>query len=113
MSPLSSVLMGSSWNLGELISCFIVHMTPIFVYCPPSNGGALLIVDTKLTGSGGFGESFWVGKDLKVLILSVIDTSIALNYSVNVVIFLSEYCLLDILSRLLASISACMMMKCS
>ena len=38
-------------------------MPPIFVECRLSNGGALL-----LGGTIGFGEYFWVGKYLKVLI---------------------------------------------
>ena len=86
MSPLSSVLTRSSLNLGELISCLKVHMTPIFIDCPTSNGGALLLSRTKVVGYGGFGEYFWVGDDFKVLILSVIFAIIVLNYSVNLVI---------------------------
>ena len=63
MSPLSSILMRSSYNFGELISCSIVQMPPIFVECPPSNGGDLLLAGTKVVGSGGFGESLWDGED--------------------------------------------------
>ena len=51
MSPLSSFLMRISYNFGELISCLRVHMSPIFVECPPSDGGALLFVGTKVVGS--------------------------------------------------------------
>ena len=43
-------------------------MTPIILDFPPSNGGAFLLVGNTLVGSGGFGESFWVDKDFKVLI---------------------------------------------
>ena len=68
MSPLSFILMRSSYNLGEMISCFRVHMPPIFVYYTPSNGGDHLLGGTKLIGSGSFGEYFWVGEDFKVLI---------------------------------------------
>ena len=58
MSPLSSVLMSSSSNFGELILCFRVHMPPVFVDFPLSNGGSLLLDGTTEVGSGGFGESF-------------------------------------------------------
>ena len=68
VSTLSSVLTRSSQNLGELISCFRVHTTPIFVEFTPYNGGDLLLAGTTVVGSGVFGESYWVGKDLKVLI---------------------------------------------
>ena len=67
MSPVSYVLMWSSYNLGSLVSCFRFHMPPIFVYYLPSNGGDLLLPGTTVVGSGGFGESFWVGDYFKVL----------------------------------------------
>ena len=53
VSPLSYVLMRSSYNFGEMISCLRVHMPPILVKCAPSNVGALLLYGTKLPGSGG------------------------------------------------------------
>ena len=43
-------------------------MPPIFVDRKPSNGGALLLDGTTVVGSGDFGEYFWVGEYLKVLI---------------------------------------------
>ena len=64
VSPLSYVLMRSSYNFGDLISCLRFHMPPILVECPPSNGGSLLLVGTTVVGSGGVNVSFWVGEDL-------------------------------------------------
>ena len=68
MSPLSYVLIISSYNFGDMISCLRVHMPPIFVECPPSNGGSVLLVETETLGSRGFGESLWAGKYFDVLI---------------------------------------------
>ena len=66
-----------------MVSCLRVHIPPILVYCPPSNGGSLLLSGTKVVCSGGFVESFWVGNYFKVLIwylINVIDDGrIALN----------------------------------
>ena len=63
VSPLSYVLMRSSYNFGELISFLRVHMPPMLVGCSPSNGGSLLLVSTTLVGSGGVDVSLWVGED--------------------------------------------------
>ena len=73
MHLLSYVLMRSSYNFGELISYFRAHMLPIFIDFPPSNGGSFLLAGTTVVGYRDFGELLWVDKDLKVLILSVID----------------------------------------
>ena len=54
VSPLSSVLMRSSYNFGENILCLRVHMPQVFVECSQSNGGALLLAGTTVVGSGGF-----------------------------------------------------------
>ena len=51
MHPLISVLMSSSYNFGELISCFRVHIPPFFVDCQQSNGGYLLLDGTTVVGS--------------------------------------------------------------
>ena len=68
-------------------------LSPMIVECTPSNGGYLLLDGTIVVGSVGFGEFFWVGEDLKVLIWSVInvidDASIALKYSLKFTIFSS------------------------
>ena len=73
-------------------------MPPIFVDCTPSNGVHLLFSRTKVVGSGGFGESLWVGDYLKVLILSVMDVMyderLSLKYSLRFIIFSSESFLL-------------------
>ena len=68
MSLLSSVLIRSSYNFGELISCLRVHMLPILVECPPSNAVSLLLAGTTVIGSGGVYASFWVGEDLELLV---------------------------------------------
>ena len=60
--------MRSSYNFGELISCFRVHMPPTCVYFQLSNGGSLLLDRTTVVGFGAFVESFSVGKYFKVLI---------------------------------------------
>ena len=74
-------------------------MWPIFVECPPSDGGALLLVGTKVVGSWAFGESFWFGEDFDILILYIIyviiDVIIAMRYYMSLFIFSSEYFLLD------------------
>ena len=90
MSPLSYVLTKSSYNFVEMISFFRFHTSPIFVDCPPSNGGALLLTRNTVVGSVGFGESFRVGKNVKVLILYVIAASIDLKSSVRFTILSSE-----------------------
>ena len=113
MSFFSYVLMKSSYNFGGMISCFRFHMPPIFVDCPMTNDGSLLLAGTAVVWSGGFGKSFWVGEYFKLLIWSVIASRIALNYFVIFIIFSSDSCRLDFISSLLASISACMMMNCS
>ena len=112
MSPLSSVFISTSDNLGGLISYFRVHMPPIFVDCPLPNGVALLLFGITLVGYGGFGESLCSGEGLKVLILYVIASMIALNSSFIFVIFSLESFLLNFIFYLLASISDCMMMNC-
>ena len=60
--------MRSSYNLGDLIPCFRFHVPQILVDRIPFNGVVLVLDVTTVVGSGGFGESFWVGKDFKVLI---------------------------------------------
>ena len=60
--------MRSSCKFGELISCFGVHMVPIFVECPTSNGEDLFLTGTTVVGSGSFVESFWAGEYSEVLI---------------------------------------------
>ena len=62
MLPLSSVWVSSSYNFGELISCLIFRMPPIFVECTPSNGEAFLLAGTTVVGSCSFGGSFLNGK---------------------------------------------------
>ena len=66
-----------------------------------------------MVGYGGFGEYVWGGEDTKVLILFVSTAFIVLNS----VIFSSESCLLalvsSLISSLLGSIAACVMMNCS
>ena len=47
MSTLISVLMGSSFNLGELISCLRFHMPPTFVEFPTSHSGGFLLSGTS------------------------------------------------------------------
>ena len=69
-----------------MISCLRSHLPPIFVDCPLSNGGALLLAGTTVVGSGGFDESFWVGDYFKVLIFSVIYVSISLKSFVGLII---------------------------
>ena len=61
MSPLSSVLMMSSYIFCELISCFKVHMPPFFVECPPSNGVAFLLARASVVVSWDIGESILSG----------------------------------------------------
>ena len=100
-------------EFGDLISCFKFHMPPFFVDCPMSNGEALLLYRAIFVQSVGFGESFCVGEDSKVLIWSMIAASIALKFFVSFIIFSSESCLLDFISFLLDSITACTMMNCS
>ena len=68
MSLLSYILVIISYNFGDLISCLRVHMPPILVDCPPSNGGALLLAGNRVVGFGGFGVSFWFSKYDIVLI---------------------------------------------
>ena len=68
MSPLSSVLMRSSYNFGDLISYLRVHMPPILVEFPPSNGGSLLLVGNMVVGSVGVNASLWVGKYFELLV---------------------------------------------
>ena len=51
MSYLSSILIRSSYNFVGLISFLRVHMPPIFVECPPSNGEALLSAGNTVVGS--------------------------------------------------------------
>ena len=68
MSPLSSVLVRSSYNFGELISCLRVHMPPILVEFPPSNGGYLLLSGTAFVGSGVVDVSFWAGEYFELLV---------------------------------------------
>ena len=68
MHPLSYVLTRSSYNFGELISCFRIHMLLICVDFPPSNGGSLLLSGTMVVGSGGFDELLWFGNYFKFLI---------------------------------------------
>ena len=48
-------------------------MPPVFIECPLSNGVSLLLAGTTVAVSGGFGEAFCFGEDLKMLVLSVID----------------------------------------
>ena len=79
--------------------------------CPLSSGGDILLAGTTVLEYGGFYEYFWVDKDFKVLIWSMIDASIFLNSSVNFVIISSESWLLALISFLLASIAACAMMN--
>ena len=62
MYRLCSVLMRSSYNFGELISCLRVYMPPIFVECPISNGGALLLAGTAVVGSWALIESIFYGE---------------------------------------------------
>ena len=92
-------------------------MPTIFVYFPLSNGGYLMLEQTTVVGSRGFGELFWVGKDFKEVIWSVIDVmddaSIDLNSSVSLIIFSSKSWLLGFISFLLASIAAYTMMNFS
>ena len=52
MSPLSSLLIRSSYNFGDMISCLRVQMPTIFVEFPPSNGGALLLSRNTVLGYG-------------------------------------------------------------
>ena len=63
------VLIRIPYNVGELTSCLRVHMAPILVECPPSNGGSLLLYGTMMVWYRGVYVSFWVGDDDIVLIL--------------------------------------------
>ena len=62
-------------------------MPRIFSEIPPSNGGALLLVGTKVVGSGGVDVSFWAGEDLEMLVLSVINAVKTWRFSVSSVSF--------------------------
>ena len=55
VSSLRSVLMRSSYNFDELMSCLRVHTPPIFVECPTLNDGDILLSGTALLGSSAFG----------------------------------------------------------
>ena len=68
MSPLSHVLMSSSYNFGDLISCLGVQMPPILVEFTLSNGGALLLDGTTVVRSGGFYASLWAGDNFELLV---------------------------------------------
>ena len=58
MSPLSHVVIRSSYNIGELISYFGVNMPPISIDFPTFNGGELRIVGNTLEGSEAFSRYF-------------------------------------------------------
>ena len=65
MSILSYVLVKSSLNFGELISCLRVHMPPMFLEYPPYKGGAFLLSGTKVVVSWDFGKSILYGDGLE------------------------------------------------
>ena len=50
-------------NFGELISCLRVHISPIFVECPPFNGVSLLLSGNNVVVSGGFDVSLWADEN--------------------------------------------------
>ena len=62
-------------------------MPQILVECPPSNGGALLLVGTTVVGYRGVDVSFWAGKDFEMLVLSVINAVKTWRFSVSSVSF--------------------------
>ena len=89
VSPLSYVLMRRSYNFGELVSCFRVHVPPILIECLLSNGVDLLLVSTTVVGFGGINLFFWAGEDFEMLFLSVIIAVKTWRFSVSIVIFSS------------------------
>ena len=56
MSPLSYVLIMSSYNFVDLISCLRVQFPPILIECPHSSGGAVFLSGTKVSGYWDFGD---------------------------------------------------------
>ena len=117
MSPLGYVLIRSSYNFGDVISCLRVRMPLIFVEFPSPDGVALLLVGTTVLGSVGFGDFLWYGEGFYVLIWSIVDVMsgsiIAFKSSVTFIVLSSKSFLLDFISWFLVSIAACMMMNCS
>ena len=89
VSPLIYVLMISSYNFGELVSCLRFHMPPILVKCPLYNGGALLLASTMVVGFGGVDVSFWDGENLELLVWSIIDVMVTVKTLRSSVIFVS------------------------
>ena len=55
--------------------------TPILVECPPSNGGAILLLRTTTVGSGGVYVSFWAGEDFGMLVWSIMNVAKVLSVS--------------------------------
>ena len=62
MLTLSFILRRISYNFGELISCFRVHIPPVFVESPSSNGGDLLLAGITVVVYRDSGESFLSGE---------------------------------------------------
>ena len=94
MSTLSYVLIRSSYNFGDMISCLRVHWPTFFVEWPPSNGGALLLSRSTVLGSLALGESFLYGEYFNILIWSIVDVISSIRSSVSFLIFSLESCLL-------------------
>ena len=72
----------------------IPHVTNFLEY-PPCNGGAFLLVGTKVVESWEFVESFLSGDDIEILIWSIIDVIISVSSYVSFSIFSSYSFLLD------------------
>ena len=66
MSPLSYVLISSSYNFGDLISCLGVQMPPILVEFTLSNGGALLLDSTTVVPANRIDMPLDGGHSMKI-----------------------------------------------